>query len=259
MKKDKIRFIVFGGLCITLVFVATAIIPHIPVPFTEGYIHIGDSMIFVAAILFGWRYGAVAGGIGAAMSDLYLEYAHWALPTLIIKGIMGLIVGMIAHNSHKRKKHISAAISISVVGIWIGLSFWIKQMLSGILKNKEMTSLLMDTLDVNNVTELAKSINKVETIITIALISVPVIVVIISLIAKKNNKFVNANSMLGMSLAGIWMVIGYYFAGGILKGNMVIPIFSIPANILQFVMGTIIAYLIISALDKTNALKKVIK
>ena len=54
---NLIRKLTLGGLMIALVFVTTFSI-KIPVPFTQGYIHGGDSMIFVAAILLGWKYGA---------------------------------------------------------------------------------------------------------------------------------------------------------------------------------------------------------
>lgn len=256
MSREKIRFIVFGGLFITLVFVTTAIVPHIPVPFTEGYIHTGDSMIFIAAVLFGWKYGAIAGGLGSALADLYLEYAHWALPTLIIKGLMGVIVGIIAHNSHKRSKGVSVGISSGILGIWIILAFWLKNLLSTILQNPDVTTFLIQKFELTDVNELSSMISRVQLVLTVAAILIPLIIIIVSKIANKNSKYLNANNMLGMMLAGVWMVIGYYFAGGILKGNMIVPIFSIPANILQFVGGGVIAYFIISALDKTKFINK---
>ncbi len=73
---------------VALIFVLTFAI-KVPVPFTRGYIHLGDSMIFIAAILFGWRVGALAGGLGSALADVVGGYAFWAIPTFIIKGIMG--------------------------------------------------------------------------------------------------------------------------------------------------------------------------
>ncbi|WDV44575.1 ECF transporter S component [Clostridiaceae bacterium M8S5] len=258
MSRDKIRFIVFGGLCITLVFVATAIIPHIPVPFTEGYVNAGDSMIFISAILFGWKYGAIAGGLGSALADLYLEYPHWALPTLIIKGLMGLIVGVIAHNSNKRSMKMRVIVSGSLITVWIGLAFWIRTLLSGILKKPDITKLLIEKFELTSVGELSKMITRVEHIITIAIILIPLLIVTISILSNKKNEYMNINNMLGMSLAGVWMIIGYYFAGGILKGNMVVPIFSIPANILQFILGSVIAYLIVSAISKTNTINKML-
>lgn len=41
----------------------------IPTIATQGYIHLGDSMIFLAAIMFGKRKGAIAEGVGSAMTE----------------------------------------------------------------------------------------------------------------------------------------------------------------------------------------------
>lgn len=87
---------------VALIFVLTFAI-KVPVPFTRGYIHLGDSMIFIAAILFGWRVGALAGGLGSALADVVGGYAFWAIPTFIIKGIMGgALVGLISDTYRKK-------------------------------------------------------------------------------------------------------------------------------------------------------------
>ena len=82
--KTKTHRMVLTAIMTALVFIATFSI-KIPVPLTQGYIHIGDSMIFIAVLVLGWRYGAFAAGIGSAMADLFGGYPHWILPTLIIK------------------------------------------------------------------------------------------------------------------------------------------------------------------------------
>ena len=64
----------------------------IPVP--NGYVHIGDCMVFLSVLLLGAKKGALAGSIGAAMSDLLAGYAHWVFPTFLIKFIMAMIMGM---------------------------------------------------------------------------------------------------------------------------------------------------------------------
>ena len=58
----SLKKLVLKALFIALVTVSTMII-QIPVPMTEGYIHFGDSMIFLIAVFFGRRNGAIAGGI----------------------------------------------------------------------------------------------------------------------------------------------------------------------------------------------------
>ena len=48
---NKTKLIVLNGLMIALVCIATMVI-QIPIPMTEGYVNIGDGIIFVASILF---------------------------------------------------------------------------------------------------------------------------------------------------------------------------------------------------------------
>ena len=80
------------ALLIALTTAATMAV-RIPVPRTGGYINLGDSVIYVAALLFGPVSGLVAGGIGSALADFLGGYAQYAPFTLIIKGLEGLIVG----------------------------------------------------------------------------------------------------------------------------------------------------------------------
>ncbi|MDO4301714.1 MAG: ECF transporter S component [Clostridia bacterium] len=83
------------GLLIALTCVATMCI-HIPIPATNGYINVGDSIILVSAVLFGGPYGLAAGGIGSALADLLLGYTNYVPVTLVVKGIEGLLVAIIA-------------------------------------------------------------------------------------------------------------------------------------------------------------------
>jgi len=253
---NRVRRITYGGLMTSLVFVATAIIPHIPIPFTEGYIHAGDSMIFVAAIILGWRYGAIAGGLGSAMADLFLGYSHWALPTLIIKGIMGAIVGFMACEYKKKNINIfRRIISIIIGGGWILIGVSLKKILGTKLNanNANLINDLINEFELSNIDQLIDLVEYVQISLSIAIISVPLVVLILYLIFnKKDNKLFNFSSLSGMTLAGVWMVVGYYIAGGILQGNMLSPIFSIPSNFIQFVGGAVIAFPIIIGLRKTK-------
>lgn len=94
---EDTRRTVLKGLMIALVCIATMAI-QIPIPGTDGYINIGDSVIFISSILFGPITGMIAGGIGSAFADILSGYAHWAIFTLIIKGLEGYLVGIIMKN-----------------------------------------------------------------------------------------------------------------------------------------------------------------
>ena len=94
MKKEQIKTkdLTKMGLMAALVFFGTF---FIKIPSISGYTHLGDCMIFVSVLILGWRKGAVAGGIGAALADLLGGYTQWIIPTLFIKAIMAMIMGMI--------------------------------------------------------------------------------------------------------------------------------------------------------------------
>lgn len=101
-RNEKTNRLVLTALMICLVMLATFAI-RVPSPFTQGYIHLGDSMIFLAVLLLGKKGGAVAGGLGSAMADMIAGYAVYAPWTFIIKGIMGFIMGWFIEASSKSK------------------------------------------------------------------------------------------------------------------------------------------------------------
>ena len=65
-----------------LIVVTTA---YIKVPAPLGYTHVGDSMVYLAAVLLPEPYGFFAAAVGGSMADLLAGYPQWALPTAIIK------------------------------------------------------------------------------------------------------------------------------------------------------------------------------
>jgi len=77
-----------------LVAVGTLII-RIPNPM-GGYFNVGDVMIFVAALTFNPLIGGIAGGLGSAIADI-IGFPLFAIPTLIIKGLEGLIASLITN------------------------------------------------------------------------------------------------------------------------------------------------------------------
>ena len=91
--KDKTTKIILTGLMMAMIVVATMLL-IIPVPFGNGYIHLGDAMIFLSVLILGWRYGAIAAGVGSMLSDILVGYAIWAPWTLFVKGIMGAVMGL---------------------------------------------------------------------------------------------------------------------------------------------------------------------
>nr|HOP09611.1 ECF transporter S component [Candidatus Methanofastidiosa archaeon] len=70
-----------------LVFIATAIIPPIPIAATGGYFNFGETAIYITAFLFGGITAGFAGGVGSALADLYLGFGSFAPITFVVKGV----------------------------------------------------------------------------------------------------------------------------------------------------------------------------
>jgi uncharacterized repeat protein (TIGR04002 family) len=79
-------------LCLTALLAAlttvfTAYIGHFPLPGEAGYLHFGDSLIFLAACLLPTPYAMAVGMIGGGLADL-LTYPVYFIFTVVIKALL---------------------------------------------------------------------------------------------------------------------------------------------------------------------------
>lgn len=92
-----VLFITIVALFTALTYVFTAFINiRLPIAANGGLIHLGNVPLFIGAIIFGKKVGAIAGGVGMALFDLLSGWVLWAPFTLIIVAVMGYTVGLIA-------------------------------------------------------------------------------------------------------------------------------------------------------------------
>lgn len=117
--QDTARKVALGAMLAAAVALATMI--HIPMPGMRIYFNLGEGVIYVIAILLGARFGALCGGIGAALADLLLGYPLWAPLTLLIKGSEGAVVGLLAPRG--RKSAILAGAVIMIAGYTTSAGF----------------------------------------------------------------------------------------------------------------------------------------
>lgn len=92
-KNKTVNKMVLTAMMMCMTVVMTMII-RIPVPATQGYIHLGDCMIFFSVLLLGWKWGAVAAGVGSAMADMFAGYVQYIPITFIVKGLMAVVMGL---------------------------------------------------------------------------------------------------------------------------------------------------------------------
>lgn len=115
--------IAITGVCIALTFVATAFINiRLPLAANGGLVHLGNVPLFLAAIIFGKRTGALAGAFGMALFDLMGGWVLWAPFTFVIVGLMGYAVGAVTEKHHGFRWNVLAiaiACVIKLVGYYI--------------------------------------------------------------------------------------------------------------------------------------------
>lgn len=97
-----VRELAINALFIALTFVATAFINlRLPIAANGGLVHLGNTVLFIAAVLFGKKTGAIAGAFGMAIFDLISGWTLWAPFTFVIVGLMGFAVGLITEKKQK--------------------------------------------------------------------------------------------------------------------------------------------------------------
>lgn len=122
---SKTQKIVLTALMMCIIMISILFI-RIPIPLTQGYVHLGDAMIFLSVLILGWKYGALAAALGGLLGDLVGGAAAWAPWTFAIKGIMALILGLVIW-SVSRKENVSASkfIVVEIIGMIISGLFMV--------------------------------------------------------------------------------------------------------------------------------------
>lgn len=163
-QSSKASTLAIDGLFIALTCLVTAFINlRLPITANGGLVHLGNVPLFIAAIIFGKRTGALAGAFGMGLFDLLSGWAIWAPFTFITVGLMGFTVGSITNKDRHKTLH------------------W---------------------------------------------------------------------NLLAMIVAGIIKIVGYYIAEGIIYGNWISPIASIPGNALQIGVAIVFVLPIIPTIRK---------
>lgn len=85
----RTRRLVLTALFAAMITIMTAYICHIPTGLNEGYIHFGDTLIYLAASIMPLPYAIAAAVIGAGLADL-LTAPAWMLATMLIKALLCL-------------------------------------------------------------------------------------------------------------------------------------------------------------------------
>lgn len=127
------------GVMAALIFVATYFV-KLPMAMTNGYVHLGDGFILLAASLLGWA-AVPAAAIGSMLADLMGGYAIYLLPTFLIKGAVAAVAVLALRGRHEwlRVLGLVAAEAVMVGGYfvteWLPLGYGLAAASASVLGN----------------------------------------------------------------------------------------------------------------------------
>ena len=131
MKKrssDRTLRIVIAAMFAAMIAVLTAFV-QIKTP-TGGYIHLGDSMIYIAASFLPLPYAVAASAIGGGLADL-LVYPETILYTIVIKALNALFFSSKEPKLLTKRNALMTIPSGLVTVIGYSLSKLIRQLIAG--------------------------------------------------------------------------------------------------------------------------------
>jgi uncharacterized membrane protein len=109
----KAAIIIAAGAIFAALVAAVTLTIAIPIPATSGYFNFGETLIYVAALLFGPIVGLIAGA-GASIADM-LVAPQFAPGTLAIKAIEGFLVGYLTKQLNKKIKSLTLCATIAII------------------------------------------------------------------------------------------------------------------------------------------------
>ena len=125
--KIDTKEIVLTSLFAALICICIGFLFKIPTGFNEGYIHLGDVIIYLAATILPTHYAIMAAVIGGVL---------WVIPTIIIKSIIVL------YFTSKNKTILCKRNVLGVV--FAGLTGWIGYYIAGgIISGNFISALVM--------------------------------------------------------------------------------------------------------------------
>lgn len=110
---NKTKLIVATAMLTALTTLATT---FLKIPLPVGYIHLGDTVVVLAALLLPAGYACFAGGVGCALADVLGGYAAWAPWSLLAKVAMAVSIMIMSRRALNKAELSTAGKTIMVLG-----------------------------------------------------------------------------------------------------------------------------------------------
>ncbi|MBA5850809.1 ECF transporter S component [Clostridium sp. cel8] len=126
LTRIKVRDVIQISLMAAITYIATAVINIPSGVIFRGVVHLGDSMVLLAAILLGRKKAFFSAAIGMSLFDILSPYAIWAPFTFFIKGIMAYIAATIAYRKdYNGENFVNNIVACVAAGIWMIFAYYI--------------------------------------------------------------------------------------------------------------------------------------
>lgn len=129
-RSEHLTKITLGALTAALSYVVfTFLRIDIPIGATKTSIHLANAIVVLGAELLGGVWGGLGGAIGLSISDLFTGYVTSAPKTFLMKLLIGLIAGLVAHTIFKisktedPKKYFRGALLASIAALLFNAIF----------------------------------------------------------------------------------------------------------------------------------------
>ena len=150
-KKRKLstRKIVFTALMAALVFVGSALRVRLPIAVgSTTSFHLGNIFCALSGLLLGPWLGGLAAGLGSAIFDMFDPiYISEAWLTFLMKGIYGLLPGLIFRAGKEEGGYGKAVLGSAAGAVAYALAYLLKSYIKGIyLKGLEPAAAAVDVV-----------------------------------------------------------------------------------------------------------------
>ncbi len=223
-----------------LVFVVTSAF-SLYIPQTRGFFNIGETAVYLAALIGGPYVGAIAGGFGSMLADLFLGYPYYAPATLAIKATEGFIVGYLVHRIFLKKAFnsrvfgVGTSLFLGSVLFILGATFYVGDL--EIWSREFLVFSYPLTADIA---------------FTVWGIIAVIFIVFVTYLVLKNPE--DIKFIISMAIGGAEMVLGYFlyqqFFYEIIVGEAVIALAEVPFNVMQMLVGLMVANYVYKAYTK---------
>lgn len=106
MEKSYLRKLCLSGIMIAIGYIVTAFL-GIPYASGAGYLNFGDVITLISSVILGPWYGAFIGIVFSSMADLTMGFVMFIPFTIIAKGLMGIVSGLLYRVLPKKIKFLS--------------------------------------------------------------------------------------------------------------------------------------------------------